>query len=269
MTCYRCHHWPCDCRDGVALLHADCRDVLPELEPGSVDLVLVDPPYSSGGAMRSDRMQNTAAKYRISDAPDLPDFSGDNRDQRAWTSWVADWAGMCFKAMPPGSLCFIFSDWRQLPSATDAIQWAGWTWRGIVTWHKPSGRRLQNRFASDSEFLVWGSSGPMPFDLNSGAGPSSVFSCDAPRGDGRQHIAQKPPELAGHIAGIMPGTILDPFAGSGTTGVAAKRLGRRCILIEIEEKYCRIAANRLANEPMPLFTDEPEGDGFKERALFE
>ena len=45
-----------------------------------------------------------------------------------------------------------------------------------------------------------------------------------------------------------PGTVLDPFAGSGTTGRACKDLGRKCIMVEIEEKYCEIAANRLRQE---------------------
>jgi DNA modification methylase len=47
LSCFRCNASPCECRDGITLYHADCRDVLPLLEAGSVDLVLTDPPYRS------------------------------------------------------------------------------------------------------------------------------------------------------------------------------------------------------------------------------
>ena len=45
MTCYRCKTWPCECKDGITLIHGDCRDVLPLLEAGSVDFVMTDPPW--------------------------------------------------------------------------------------------------------------------------------------------------------------------------------------------------------------------------------
>lgn len=70
----------------------------------------------------------------------------------------------------------------------------------------------------------------------------------------RQHPTQKPLELMTWCIGLAPEakTILDPFAGSGTTGRAAKDLGRKCVMIEREEKYCEIAARRMAQEVLPL-----------------
>jgi site-specific DNA-methyltransferase (adenine-specific) len=99
-----------------------------------------------------------------------------------------------------------------------------------------------------------------PFNLTAQHQWGDVWHWSVERRE-RRHPAQKPLAMICQIVEISsrPGDlILDPFAGSGTTGVASKRLGRKCVLVEIEEKYCRIAANRLRNEPMPLFVDEPE-----------
>ena len=71
--------------------------------------------------------------------------------------------------------------------------------------------------------------------------------------DGAEHPAQKPEDLMRWCilqAGDEYQTILDPFCGSGTTLRAAKDLGRKAIGIEIEEKYCEIAANRMSQEVM-------------------
>lgn len=79
---------------------------------------------------------------------------------------------------------------------------------------------------------------------------------------GKQHPTQKPVELMTWCISLAddPATILDPFMGSGTTLRAAKDLGRKAIGIEIEEKYCEIAAKRMQQEVFdftPLATDEP------------
>jgi site-specific DNA-methyltransferase (adenine-specific) len=74
--------------------------------------------------------------------------------------------------------------------------------------------------------------------------------------DGKQHPTQKPEALMAWVLGMFSDsqTILDPFLGSGTTLVAAKRLGRRCVGIEREERYCEIAAQRLSQGALDLFT---------------
>lgn len=76
----------------------------------------------------------------------------------------------------------------------------------------------------------------------------------------KEHPTQKPVELmqwciskAGEVQ-----TILDPFAGSGTTGEAAKALGKRAVLIEREERYCEVAARRLSQDVLPLYTENPQ-----------
>jgi DNA modification methylase len=84
---------------------------------------------------------------------------------------------------------------------------------------------------------------------------SRVFSKSRNPDGKRQHPTQKPLELISWcilLAGDDVNTILDPFAGSGTTGRAAKDLGRKATLIEREEKYCEIAAKRMAQEVLAL-----------------
>ena len=84
---------------------------------------------------------------------------------------------------------------------------------------------------------------------------SDTASLRNPHNAERQHPSPKPlSTLRGIIGNFtdLSDVILDPFLGSGTTAVAAKKLNRKCIGIEIEEKYCEIAANRCRQEVMEL-----------------
>jgi DNA modification methylase len=79
-----------------------------------------------------------------------------------------------------------------------------------------------------------------------------------PNGMVKGHPCEKPIELMTWCIGLVDEatTIVDPFAGVGTTGVAAKELGRKCILIEREEVYCERAAKRLEQEYLPLYAED-------------
>lgn len=243
--------------DAVTIYHADCLDILPQVV--GCGAVVSDPPYSSGGMFRGDRVAKTLAKYVNSDTMDKPpEFSGDNRDQRSFLAWCALWMTASRNACGVGSPIAVFSDWRQLPTTTDAIQCGGWVWRGIATWHKPGIRMQRGAFSGSSEFVVWGTNGPK---IDHDGYAQNVIAC-APVDD-KEHIAEKPGEVMNWILKTVPidAVVLDPFAGSGTTLRSAKDLGRKAIGIEIEERYCEIAARRCAQETLALETvrvAEPE-----------
>ncbi|MGV3564189.1 MAG: DNA-methyltransferase [Nocardioides sp.] len=231
----------------VELYAGDALAVLASLSSASVDAVVADPPYSSGGMVRSDRMQGTHAKYVQSDSVSghaIAEFSGDNRDQRAYQYWSALWMGEALRATRSGGVILAFTDWRQLPSTADAIQAGGWIWRGIVPWVKPTARPQAGRFTSQAEYVVWGSNGPMPIDYSAAVLPG-FYQAAPPRE--REHITQKPVDVMRSLVKIAPegGVVLDPFMGSGTTGVAAVLERRRFVGVEMVPDHAATAERRI------------------------
>lgn len=225
----------------------DARAILPTIR--GVDLVLTDPPYSSGGLMRSDRNLATSEKYRQSGTHKTdPDFSGDNRDQRSFTLWCSDWLSLCLHATRRGGALLSFIDWRNLPCMVDAVQVGGWVYRGIVTWDKTEASRPNKGwFRGQSEFLVTASAGPLevgaaaPGICQAGVLRHAVEVAD------KHHVTGKPVALMRDILRTRDdwGHVLDPFMGSGTTGVAAAKMGRRFVGVEIEPRYFDIACRRI------------------------
>lgn len=229
--------------DALALLRA--------MPSASVDAIITDPPYSSGGMVRGDRMASQLTKY-VGSGPDgrttrtFPEFTGDMRDQRAYGYWCALWMGEALRVATPGAPILLFTDWRQLPTTVDAMQAGGWVWRGIAVWDKTDcgGRPAMGRFRAQAEYVPWGSSGPMPDRVGRALG--GVFRHYTDRD--KDHATQKPVGLMRDLVKIVPegGTVLDPFAGAGTTGVAALLEGRRFIGFEMVEHYAAIARARCA-----------------------
>ncbi len=229
------------------LIQGDSLAMLRELPDNSVDAIITDPPYSSGGMFRSDRSAKTSTKYVQSGTEiERAEFFGDNRDQRSWLAWCSLWLAECFRVAKNGAPCCIFIDWRMLPTATDALQAGGFIWRGIVDWDKGDGARPQKgRFKNQCEYLVWGSKGEMPMERGVGVLPGR-FNVTV-RQDDKFHMTGKPTALMQQVVKICEpgGVILDPFAGSGTTLVAALREGYRAIGIEMGADYYKVAHDRL------------------------
>ena len=235
-------------RAQYAVIHGNSWRVRRSLPSGSIDVDLSDPPYSSGGLTRGDRTASTDTKYTQSGHKGRrPDFTGDAMDQRSWMRWCTMWmeeARRC--ANPTTGKLAAFIDWRQSPLMTDAIQAAGWIWRGTATWDKGEGSRPNpGGFRSQNEFIQWATVGPLPAPVPGVIILPGCFHFPV-RQEDKHHQTGKPTPLMRELVKLCPrdGVIFDGFAGSGTTAVAAILEGRRVIAVERSEDYYRVAVAR-------------------------
>jgi DNA modification methylase len=210
-------------QDGITIYHADCRDVLPTLR---ADLVLSDLPYGTG-----------------------LDYGAEFNDTPRYLDWiVADALPMMLAAAPVvGLTCGISNVWRYPPA------------RWILCWYMLNalGSTGYWGFNQWQPVLVYGTDpylsrglGRRPDVIVTAAGSldrkngPSGHPCPKPINSWRKVLLRLSPSESD--------VILDPFMGSGSTLVAAKYSGRRAIGIEISERYCEIAANRLAQGVLDL-----------------
>jgi len=212
---------------GVTIYHDDCQDVLPTLMP--VNLLLTDPPYGVNlGDHKDMRKRGFLIKEKCYD--DSPSNFTNVVVPCIARSLSLSCRGMVF-CVPP-------SMW-ELP-APNTI--------GGVFISSAVGRNKWG-FSNLIHLLLYG----IAPELNKGAKNTAIYNNSTSEMVG--HPVTKPLGwLLWSVAlgSLVNDTILDPFMGSGTTLVAAKQLGRKAIGIEIEEKYCEIAAERLAQEVLPL-----------------
>jgi site-specific DNA-methyltransferase (adenine-specific) len=234
--------------DQVKLFRADTMSVLPRMQQQSFDAVITDPPYCSGGTTATQRRKSPEEKYaQGGEMCGRPSFSGDLKDQRSFTWWCMSWLSLCRTSLKEGGYCMVFIDWRQLPAMTDAFQAADLTWRGIVAWDKGNAARAPHKgyLRHQCEYLVWGTRGACAAATHAGPFPG-CYQVPVHQND-KFHLTGKPTELMRQLVRIVPpgASILDPFAGSGTTLLAAAQEGRRAVGIEREQAYCDIAVGRL------------------------
>lgn len=199
--------------DYITLYHGDCREIVPTL--GRFDLLLTDPPYGigeHGGACRTRNRPGYTKHVNMG-------WDNSRPDAEAFRLMLGSapvsiiWGGNYFADMLPPTMGWLY--WRKLMGGDFSDGELAWT----------------SRNAALREFTK------------------------CPKGMDKQHPCEKPIELLTWcitLAGEGVKTILDPFAGSGTTGRAAKDLQRKCVMIEREERYCEIAAKRMRQEVLPF-----------------
>jgi len=231
--------------DNGILYNGDALTILRDLPDTSVDAVVTDPPYSSGGLHAGARRADPAKKYQSTGTKrTYPPMLGDCKDQRSFALWATLWLSECWRLAKNSAPCLVFSDWRQLPLITDAIQAAGWEWRGIVVWHKPTARPMLGSFRRDTEFVVHAVKAPAKAWSRRCLPGVYLHNMVAAQ---KVHLTSKPLPLLVDLLGVVPdgGTVLDPFVGGGTTPVACVETGRRFVGVELSEEYYRLAGERI------------------------
>ena len=234
----------------VTIYHGDCREVLPELAE-KADMVFTDPPYSSGTRQASNRIAGNIPKRGERWNPERAGIIWDTSFSSFGLSVFMNWFYRAIKNnMNQGAHIYTFIDWRQYPLLTMSIEGAGLFINNLLIWDKGV-YALGGNYRSQHELIVYASNGvarPLSrHDLG-----NVLYSKRVSNG---KHPTEKPTDLIKQIINIttvINDLTLDPFMGSGSTLVAARELGRRCIGIEIEEKYCEIAANRCRQSVMEL-----------------
>lgn len=229
----------------ATIYQGDALRVLRALPDCSVDAVLTDPPYSSGGVHLSAKLADPGAKYQRSDTvKSYPALLGDHKDQRSHAYWSTLWLAECWRVTKDGGAILLFSDWRMLPTMSDALQSGGWSWRGVVPWHKPSSRPNRGRFRQSCEFVLFGSRGA--FAAASDECLPGLYTHSIVHQD-KVHLTGKPVALIADLLAVTPqgATVLDPFMGGGTTALAAIKTGRKSIGIELSAEYAAIASGRV------------------------
>ena len=225
---------------GITIYHGDSRECLGVL-PDEEQVWCFDPPYSSGGFQEAGRGTGSIGKMGLLTSDDVIVF--DRLSTRGYTLLLRDifrFAGRCIE------VC-VFTDWRMWTITTDAIEYAGFQVRAMVVWAKPR-NGIGRPWLNCHELVAFGMRGAADKER---AGTANVIDCG--RSDNEWHPTEKPLQLLAKIIGNLgTGVVVDPFMGSGTTLVAAKNLGRKAIGIEIEERYCEIAAKRLAQGVLNL-----------------
>ena len=231
--------------ENVTLYLGDARDLAGTLD--RVELVITDPPYSSGARRDSER-QVRGSMLRGMEDTDW--FSHD-----AMTTWGFNWfIRSLFSDMRPrmiqGAHVYCFIDWRQAPNLYGMLEASGFRVNHCLVWDKAH-FGMGQCWRNQHENIVFASNGSPADMLDRGMG--SVLRFPTMHATERCHPTEKPVDLLERIVRAVPGSIvLDPFMGSGSTGVAAVRAGRGFIGCEINpghfDNACRRIANALAGE---------------------
>lgn len=238
---------------GDATLYlGDCLEILPTL--AGVDAVVTDPPYCSGGFNEAGKKAAKGMGLRSETIREVGWFAGDNMTTAGIAWLLREVARFSYAALADGGTLTAFTDWRMVGHLAPAIESARFRHQNLVVWNKGAAG-LGTGFRAQHELAMHFAKGTARyFDQSFG----NVITVSRMPSAEREHQTEKPVDLMAALVRVTApqgGTVLDPFMGSGSTGVACARLRRRFVGVEIEPAYFDIACRRIA-------------DAYRQRRLF-
>lgn len=221
--------------DGITIYHGDSREILPLLSP--VDAVVTDPPYNVG--------------------KDYGAGTNDNQEPNRYVTWLQD----LFLLLPPIAPQLVYTPglvnvWR----VPEVLAATGYRPVRMLGWHRKefAGDLWKGGPAISWEPVIWASTQEKPYYTKTfGHQGRDFLVVNSTHGDkyAQLHPCPKPVSVFQWLIGLFSpegGTVLDPFMGTGASLEAAQKMGRRAVGIEIEEEYCEMAVQRLAQGVLSL-----------------
>ena len=255
-------------QDGIVIYHGDCRDVLPSLQANSVDIVWTDPPYghNNNDGDLIHRWEAALGQLPIGEVPPKarPVLNDGPEEMRT----VVDAAlKECARILKRDCCCCCCCCGGGGPKPTFAwlaerMDRDGLLFFHAVVWDK-GGLGMGWRYRRNYEMVMVAHrrGGKLKWEWEgSGEETANVVRIGKIIPTSFDHPTPKPAELIRHflrLHGKLGDVVMDPFMGCGVTLVEAKRLGMTAIGIELEEKYCEIAAKRLSQQALNFTEDEP------------
>jgi site-specific DNA-methyltransferase (adenine-specific) len=254
------------------ILLGDCLNILPDIAKESVDVVWTDPPYFLSTEKGTTCKNGNRVKVNKGTWDESKGLEEDHEFHTAWLSG-------CQRVLKPDGTIWVTATHHTLFSIGYAMQELGFKILNLIAWEKPNPPpNLSCRyFTHSTEMLIWAARdehSKHTFNYadmraeNGGKQMKTVWRFKAPSKEERvygSHPTQKPLALVSRAlrASSAPGdVVLDPFCGSGTTGVAAVSLGRKFIGIEKDSAYRQLAWERMKAAPAPT----PTGCTLRQRA---
>lgn len=229
----------------IILFNNDCLKEMENIPENSIDLVFTDPPY--GINYKSNKQTGDTRKGKEIKVREYSYFSNISGDEKLMTEYLPK----LYTKLIDGGALYLFCHWKYWSELEKAVSHAGFKVKNMIVIHKSNHGMgdLHGGYAPKHELILFASKGRHVFQKSEyGRGSDVIYGKVLFSGSHRWHPNEKPVSWLTPIIARScrpEGTILDPFMGSGSIGVACKALNRKFIGIEINDEYFKIAKNRL------------------------